>query len=313
MKYGAPVKIREEEILFPLEEAQQMLNEPLQTFLNRFTNYSTPDINLLHLQTITSVFSKLGYTLEINLPPIERPGLSDRSLFAYLQITEPLPSIKIIVLNLEEFNDLVSKVVYQQLAAFNRFFRPQPMSVEELRNAAHMVVCDPTGFLSYKEQTSASATSSSLFPSTSMPGQEALITAFQAAFLAMRSVGPPAPTSQQAATSETPRSGEFQKPMFTETNSSLALGAKSEMDVITSDIGADVVEGVAAETPMLEPEPDKQRELQTPVLPIDTSTTKKPESREKKADQKKSGTKRASDGGCHPKTRNPLHQRRTRV
>ena len=58
MKYGA-LEIREEEILFPLEEAQQMLNKPLQTFLNRFSDYSTPDINLLHLRTITSVFSKL--------------------------------------------------------------------------------------------------------------------------------------------------------------------------------------------------------------------------------------------------------------
>ena len=73
MKYGAPVEIPEEEILFPLEEAQQMLNEPLQIFLNRFTDYSTPDINYLHLRTITSVFSKLGNTLEENLPSIERP------------------------------------------------------------------------------------------------------------------------------------------------------------------------------------------------------------------------------------------------
>ena len=122
MKYGAPVEIREEEILFPLEEAQEMLNEPLQTFLKRFTDYSTPDINRLHLRTITSVFSKLGYSLEENLPPIERPGLSDISLFAYLQITEPLQSNNIIVLNLEEFNDLLSKVVHQQLGAFKRFF-----------------------------------------------------------------------------------------------------------------------------------------------------------------------------------------------
>ena len=84
MKYRAPMEIREEEILFPLEEAQQMLNEPIQIFLHRFTNYSTQDINLLHLRTITSVFSKLGYILKENLPPIERPGLSDISLFVYL-------------------------------------------------------------------------------------------------------------------------------------------------------------------------------------------------------------------------------------
>ena len=104
------------------------------------------------------MFSKLGFTLEENLPPVEHPGLNDLSLFAYLQITEPLPSNNIIVLNLEEFNDLVSKVVYKQLGAFKKFFRPQPISVEELLNTAHMVVHDPTGLLSQKEQTSASAT-----------------------------------------------------------------------------------------------------------------------------------------------------------
>ena len=121
-----------------------------------------------------------------------------------------------------------------------------------------------------------------------MPGQEALMTAFQAAFLAMRFVVPTEHASQRAATSETPRSGEFQKPMSAKTASSLELGEESEMEVMTSDSGADVVEGAAAETPMLKPEFEQQRELQTPMLPIDTSTTKKPESREKnKADQKK--------------------------
>ena len=79
--------------------------------------------------------------------------------------------------------------------------------------------------------------------------------------------------------------------MSTETGSSFTRGAESKMDVITSDTGADVVEGAAAEIPMLEPEPEQEREFQSPVLPIDTSTTKKPESREKKADQKKSGKK----------------------
>ena len=79
--------------------------------------------------------------------------------------------------------------------------------------------------------------------------------------------------------------------MATETDSSLAPGADSEIDVITSDTGANVVEGAAAETPTLEPEHDQQRESQTPVLPIETLTNKKPESREKKADNKKSGKK----------------------
>ena len=142
IKFGVPVEIREEENLFPLEEAQEMLNEPHQTFLNRFTDYSIPNVNLLHLRVITSVLAKLVYNLEKYSPPVERPGLTDLSMFAYLQITEPQPSNNIIVLNLEEFNDLVSKVVHNQLTAFKRFFRPKPISVKELRNSAHMVVRD---------------------------------------------------------------------------------------------------------------------------------------------------------------------------
>ena len=117
-----------------------------------------------------------------------------------------------------------------------------------------------------------------------MPGQEALMTAFKAGFFAMRSVVPTAFASQQAATSETPRSGKFQKPMSTETGSSLARGVESEMDFITSDTGADVVEGAAAETPMREPEPEQERDFQTPMLLIDTSTKKKRKSHEIKAD-----------------------------
>ena len=216
------------------------------------------------------MFSKLGYNLEQNLPPIERPGLSDISLFAYLLITEPLQSNNIIVLNLEEFNDLVSKVVYQKLGAFKNFFPPQTISVEKLRNAAHVVVRNPTKLLSQKEQTTAFATSSSLFSTTSMPGQEALMTAFQTAFFAMRSVVKTAPVSQQAATSKPPWSGDKQKPMSTETGSLFLLGTESEIDVITSDTGADVFEEVTAETLLLEPEPEQQRELQTPMLPIET-------------------------------------------
>ena len=113
-----------------------------------------------------------------------------------------------------------------------------------------------------------------------MPGHDTLMTAFQATLLAaMRSVVPAALASQQAATSEAPRSGEFQqKPISTETGSLLATEAESDMDigVTVSDTGVDVVEGAAADTSTLEPEPEPQRELQTPVLRTETSTTKKP-------------------------------------
>ncbi len=121
-----------------------------------------------------------------------------------------------------------------------------------------------------------------------MPGTETLVMAFQAALLAaMRSVAPTVPASQQAKNSETPRSGEFQqKSILTETGPSLATGAESDMDIgiTVSDTGVDVVEGAAADTLALEPEPEPQRELQTPVLPTETPTTKISLQREKTAD-----------------------------
>ena len=51
IKYKAIMKIREK-LFYLLEKAQEMVNKPLQPFLNCFTDYLTPDINLLQLQTI---------------------------------------------------------------------------------------------------------------------------------------------------------------------------------------------------------------------------------------------------------------------
>ena len=79
--------------------------------------------------------------------------------------------------------------------------------------------------------------------------------------------------------------------MFTETGSSLAIGADSEMDVIVSDTGADFVERAALDTSALEPEPELQRELQPPMILTETSTTKNPAPREKKVELKKIGKK----------------------
>ena len=96
-----------------------MLNEPLQSVLNKFTDYSTAGVNLLHVRAIFSALEKLGFTLEENLHLVERPGLSDLSLFAYLQITELLPSSNIIVLNLNGFNDLLNKEICDQFELSN--------------------------------------------------------------------------------------------------------------------------------------------------------------------------------------------------
>ena len=42
---------------------ERMLSEYLQSLLNKFTDYSTTGVNLLHVRAIFSVLEKLEYTL----------------------------------------------------------------------------------------------------------------------------------------------------------------------------------------------------------------------------------------------------------
>ena len=46
--------VRETEIFIPVEEMEQMLNESLQFFLDKFMDYSTAGVNLLHVRAIFS-------------------------------------------------------------------------------------------------------------------------------------------------------------------------------------------------------------------------------------------------------------------
>lgn len=64
IKIGVQETIRNEKVCIPIDKAQQMLGKPLQLFLNTLTDYSTPNVNLLHLRAMSSIFVNLGYTLE---------------------------------------------------------------------------------------------------------------------------------------------------------------------------------------------------------------------------------------------------------
>ena len=77
--------------------------------------------------------------------------------------------------------------------------------------------------------------------------------------------------------------------MSTATGSSVTTGAVSDMSIGVAelDTGLDTVEGDAADISAMEPEPELQRELQTPVLPIETSSRKKTVPREKKQTRKR--------------------------
>ena len=114
-------------------------------FLDKFTDYSTAGSTCFTSEQ-SFRFSQsysFGYTLDKYPSPVERPGLSNLSLFAFLQITELLASRNIIVLNLNEFNNLVNKVVYNQLGAIKRSFKPISTSAEQLREFEHICCALP--------------------------------------------------------------------------------------------------------------------------------------------------------------------------
>ena len=131
-------------------------------FLSRFTERPDGVTNLLHLRTATSVIEKLGYTLEERLPPVERPNTRDLSVFAYLQIADNVPSEYLIPLDLNEFNELMNKVVREQFGFVGRNFKTRHIDFERIRDIARTVVRDPTGLLrgAEPETTESSSTPS---------------------------------------------------------------------------------------------------------------------------------------------------------
>ena len=63
----------------------------------------------------------LGYEPDEWLPPAEHPDQRQLSDLAYLQIAMDLPSDNIIVLNLQEFSDLVTATIRDQFPALAGF------------------------------------------------------------------------------------------------------------------------------------------------------------------------------------------------
>ncbi len=89
----------------------------------------------------------MGYLLEERLPPAERPGKHNLSTAAYLQIAAEIPPDRIIVLNLEEFQRLVSATLTDLYPMFARYTTSRNITVERLLEISHLVVRDPTHIL----------------------------------------------------------------------------------------------------------------------------------------------------------------------
>ena len=75
---------------------------------------------LFHTRALHAALEGMGYLLEERLLPAERPGQQDLSTAAYLQIAAEIPPDRIIVLNLEEFQRLVSATLIDLYTMFAR-------------------------------------------------------------------------------------------------------------------------------------------------------------------------------------------------
>ena len=131
---------------------------------------------------------------------------------------------------------------------------------------------DPTGFLAFKEPTSASATSSNVLPQPAA-GQEILMNAFQQALLAtIKSIAPLATSaSQQAASASTPMSSVHLLPSsITDTGSQHTAGLDSDMDMQHSDLGVEIGEGAGNGSVELQPKPQPANRTSAVI----TETTK---------------------------------------
>ena len=103
---------------------------------------------LLHTRALHAALEGIGYLHEERLPPAERPGQHDLSTVAYLQIAAEIPPDRIIVLNLEEFQRLVSATLTDLYPMFARYAAPRNIIVGRLLEISHLVIRDPTNILS---------------------------------------------------------------------------------------------------------------------------------------------------------------------
>ena len=165
-------------------------------------------------------------------------------------------------------------MVCDQLGAFKRSFKSITITAQQLGKFAHIVVRESTGFLAFKESSSASATKSTALPKPAA-GQETFMNEFQAALLiTIKSIAPPASSaSQQAVSASTHLSSVhlFQQ-SGTDTGSQLTTGLESDMDL--QHFGADLGEGAAHGTEEFQPK--HQPKNRTSAITIETTKPKKP-------------------------------------
>ena len=140
----------------------------LSNYLINLQKFSTTQFEarpIVHMRALLALIKRMGYDMEERLAPAERHGQLDLSIVGYLQIVSELPSDCGVVLNLQEFNCLVSKTFVKLYPAVARYTRRRPFSFEDLLELSHLVVHDPSNILSREPRFPDSCSSESIRPS----------------------------------------------------------------------------------------------------------------------------------------------------
>ena len=102
------------------------------------------DAEFLRMRGVERDLRRLGFFLDEQLPDPRQMARCDLSTVVWLQIAEEVGD-RLIVLNLDEFNNLVTRVLAEQYGSLSRVLQLKRISAEKLKEVAHVIVRDPTG------------------------------------------------------------------------------------------------------------------------------------------------------------------------
>ena len=148
------------------------LTPQLSNYLLNLQHFSTTQFEarpLVHTRALLALIEGMGYHLEEGFAPAERPGQLYLSVVTYLQIVSELPSDRVVELNLQVFNSLVSKTIAKLYPAVARCTRPRPVSFVDLLELSHLVVREPFNVLSREPPTFPTPVLPSLLAPTILP------------------------------------------------------------------------------------------------------------------------------------------------
>ena len=128
------------------EEITRLMNGTLRDFLVQHTypGGAVRDMEFIRMRGVERDLRRLGFFLDEQLPDPKQTARCDLSTLVWLQIAEEVGD-RLIVLNLDEFNNLVARVLAKQYGSLSSVLQLKHISADKLKEVAHMIVRDPTG------------------------------------------------------------------------------------------------------------------------------------------------------------------------